>query len=114
MLYRNNITEFKQQKNKKNLQSKYKNLLYIIKIKIIIFFVISFLVVIFLGYYIICFCGIYINTQRHLINDSIISLITSLFYPFAMNIIPGTFRIVSLRVDKPKSGCLYKFSKILS
>ena len=113
-LLQDNITEFKQQKNKKNLQSKYKNLLYIIKIKIIIFFVISFLVVIFLGYYIICFCGIYINTQRHLINDSIISLITSLFYPFAMNIIPGIFRIVSLRVDKPKSGCLYKFSKILS
>jgi len=54
-LSQDNIIEFKQQKNKKNLQSKYKNLLYIIKIKIIIFFVITFFVVIFLGYYIILF-----------------------------------------------------------
>ena len=113
-LPQDNVVEFKQQKNKKNLQSKYKNLLYIIKIKIIIFFVISFLVVIFLGYYIICFCGIYINTQSHLINDSIISLITSIFYPFAMNIIPGIFRSISLRVKRPTRGYLYRFSMALS
>ena len=112
-LSQDNIIEFKQSKLKKNLQSKYKKLLYIIKLKIIIFFIITFFIVIILGYYIICFCGIYINTQSHLINDSIISLITSLFYPFAMNIIPGIFRILSLRVDKPTRKYLYNFSKIL-
>ena len=113
-LSQDNIIEFKQQKIKKNLQLKYKKLLYIIKLKIIIFFIISFLVVIFLGYYIICFCGIYINTQSHLINDSIISLITSIFYPFAMNIIPGIFRSLSLRVKRPTRGCLYRLSMALS
>ena len=63
-----------------------------------------------LAYYITCFCGIYVNTQMHLIKDSLISLIISLLIPFALCIIPCILRILSLRVEKPTRKLLYIFS----
>ena len=74
------------------------------------FFILDFIVLIFLSYYIACFCGIYVNTQIHLIKDSLISLITSLLVPFVLCLIPGILRISSLRVKKPNKKLLYKFS----
>ena len=71
------------------------------------------MILIFFWYYITCFCGIYINSQIHLIKDSVISLITSLIIPFGLNIIPGMFRILSMKVKKPSRECLYKFSVFL-
>jgi len=79
-------------------------------IKFIIFYISTFISLLFFCYYISCFCGIYINTQIHLIKDSIFSLIISLLIPFALYIIPGIFRISSLRVKKPTRKYLYKFS----
>ena len=45
----------------------------------------------------------------HLINDSVISLVTSLFLPFGICLIPGIFRIPALKVGKPTRGFLYPF-----
>ena len=90
-----------------------KKIIRIIKIKFIAFFIISFMILIFFWYYIVCFCGIYVNTQMHLINDSIISLVTSLFLPFGICLIPGLFSIPSLRVEKPTREFLYKFASLL-
>ena len=77
-LSQDNIIALKQCKQNNNLEQKHKKLLRILKIKFILFFVLSFIFLIFFWYYITCFCGIYINTQIHLIKDTIISLITSL------------------------------------
>ena len=60
-----------------------------------------------------CFCGVYVNTQIHLIKDSVIILITSLIYPFIIDLIPGIFRIPSLRMEKSSGRFLYKFSSFL-
>ena len=84
-----------------------------LKIKFVLFFIFSFMILGLFWYYIVCFCGIYVNTQIHLISDSFISLITSLFLPFALCLIPGIFRISSLRAEKPTLGFLYKFSGFL-
>ena len=46
----------------KNLDIKSKKLLAILKIKFILFFIFSFILLIIITYYICCFCGIYINT----------------------------------------------------
>ena len=93
-LSQDNIVELKQEKENNNLDRKYFKTLRILKIKFISFFVSTFIMLSFFWYYIICFCGIYENTQTHLIKDSVISLITSLLYPFAMDLIPGIFRIL--------------------
>ena len=64
-------------------------------------------------YYIICFCGVYINTQIHLIKDTIISFGLSLIYPFGIYLIPGIFRIPALKAKKRDKIYMYKFSQII-
>ena len=85
--------------------------LFILKIKFALFFVISFIFLLVFSYYVICFCGVYINTQTHLIKDSVISFGISLLYPFGIYLLPGIFRIPALSNNKRK--CLYDFSKFL-
>ena len=59
------------------------------------------------------FCAIYINTQLHLIKDTLLSFSLSLIYPFFIYLIPGLFRIPSLSNTKSKKIYLYKFSKFI-
>ena len=83
-----------------------------IKMKYIFFFI---LIYVFLGlfwYYISCFCAVYVNTQIHLIKDSVISFGLYLFYPIFLCLIPEIFRIPALKPGKNNRECLYKFSKI--
>ena len=81
-LSQKNMIEFTHIKKKENLEEKAKNTLKKLKIKFILFFIISFIFLLFLGYYIICFCGIYSNTQIILIKDTLISFALSMVYPF--------------------------------
>ena len=83
------------------------------KIKFSIFFIISFILLLSFGYYISCFCCIYENTQIHLFKDSLMSLVMSLIYPFFMDLLPGIFRMPSLRNKKGDKLCLYKFSQFI-
>ena len=96
------------EKKLKSLDLKFKKLFQILKIKFALFFIVSFLFLLAFGYYNICFCGIYVNTQIHLFKDSLISLITSLLLPFCLCLIPGFLRVSSLR--KTNKKLLYKFS----
>ena len=79
-LSQDNIVELKQEKEKekKDLDIKYKKLIRKLKIKFISFFNCTFFILVFFWYYISCFCGIYVNTQRHLIQDSIFSFASGL------------------------------------
>ena len=79
-------------------------------IKLIIFFILIFLFLILFWFYLICFCGIYKNTQIHLIKDTLISFGLSLLYPFILNLLPGIFRIPSL--NRNNKEYLFKISKI--
>ena len=84
-----------------------------IKCRFALFFLISFVLLLFFMYYISCFCGVYINTQIHLIKDTMISFVLSLIYPFGLFLIPGIFRIPALNSKDKKQECLYKFSNLL-
>ena len=107
------IVELKNKNEKYNIKKKITKTLYILRIKFILFFISSFIILSFFWYYITCFCGVYVNTQIHVIKDSIISLITSLIYPFIIYLIPGMFRIPSLKMKKHSGQCLYRFSSFL-
>ena len=84
-----------------------------LKTNFTLFFILTFILLLFFWYYITCFCGIYKNTQIHLIKDSAISLLTSLFYPIVICLIPGIFRIASLNSEKANHELLYRFSSLL-
>ena len=107
------FVELKQEKRTNNLEQKRKKLFSILKIKFILYFLLTFIVVVFFLYYITCFCGIYVNTQIHLIKDSLLSLALGLLYPFGMYLIPGVFRISALRAEKQNRKCMYKFSSFV-
>ena len=104
-----NIIEIK--KVKDNIFEKCSKLLKCLMIKFILFFILIFLFLFIFWYYLICFCAIYKNTQIHLIKDTLISFGLSLLYPFLLSLLPGIFRILSLK--RKKSKCLYIISKII-
>ena len=88
-----------------------KKLIKNLKIKFFLFFVLSFILLFLFGFYISCFCGVYINTQIHLIKDTLISFGLSFVDPFVIYLLPGMLRIPALSM---KNGeCLYKFSQIV-
>ena len=90
-----------------------KKLKNILKIKFMLFFIITFLLLGFFLFYISCFCGIYTNTQIHLIKDSLISFTLSLVYPFAIYLLPIQVRIYALKAKNEDKECMYKFSQLI-
>ena len=84
-----------------------------IKNKFICFFIIIYILLLIFWYYVGCFCAIYKNTQIHLLTDTLISFATSLSYPLGLYLLPGIFRISSLRDETNKSEYLYNFGKII-
>ena len=109
-----NILEIKQEKDNTKIVEKSKTIEKCINIKFIIFFILSFLFMLFFSYFISCFCAVYINTQKILIKDTLISFGLSMIYPFGLNLLPGFFRIPALRAKKKDNKCLYKLSKIVA
>ena len=110
-LTEDNILNFKNDKYPlQNLNQKYNKLITIIKIKLAFFYILNISILVVYWYYVTCFCGIYRNTQIHLLKDSLISYITSLITPFGIYIFPSVFRILALR---RKSKILYILSKLL-
>ena len=107
------ILDFKKIRDEKNISKKGDELENSIKIKFIIYFIISSLFLLFFWYYLAMFGTVYRNTQFHLLKDALISLGISFLSPFIIYLLPGLFRIPSLGDSKKKRECLYKFSLLL-
>ena len=113
-LSQKNILDIKQEKDTQIAMKKSKRIKLCIQIKFIIFFILSFLLLLFFWYFISCFCGVYKNTQKILIKDTLISFGLSMLYPFGLNLLPGIFRIPSLRAQKKDKKCMYQASGIIA
>ena len=107
------IISFKQMNKKIDIMAKAKQLIKILTIKFLIYFIISYLFLIFFWYYISMFGAIYKNTQIHLLKDIAMSFGLSLLFPFVIYLFPGLFRIPAISNRKIKRECLYNFSKFL-
>ena len=115
-LSQDNIISIKQDKKLKGIKKKAKKTIKLIRNKLILFFIINFILIIVFGYYLGCFCAVYRNTQFHLIKDTLISYGIGIITPFGTNLFPAIFRIYSLSSkNKGTKGkkILYKFSQIL-
>ena len=95
------------------LETVYKSEAKCMKIKMIIFYVIIFILLLFCWYYVGCFCAVYENTQTQLLKDTVSSFAAAMIYPFVIDLIPGLFRIPALRDKDKKSSCRYTFSKLI-
>ena len=83
-----------------------------LKIKFTIFIIIGLILLFFFWYFISCFCCVFSNSQKSLIKNIIISYILSMLYPLGINLLPGMFRIHSLRRKNKEN--IYNFSRILA
>ena len=107
------IIKLKEDKNKNDVNKRGENLKSNLRIKFILYFIISFILLLFFWYYISMFGAIYRNTQLHLLKDTLISFGLSMLYPFAIYLLPGFLRIPALANKNKKRNYLYNISKIL-
>ena len=105
------ILAIKNEKIDDNFLIKVNKTIKCLKIKFYLFFIIFFLFLFLFWYYLSCFCSVYRNSQFHLIKDTIFSFGLSLIYPFGINLLPGIFRIPSLRNNNHKY--IYYISKLI-
>ena len=105
--------QLKRDKNLSKLNEKRKQIIHIIKIKVLLFFIVSIIFISIFWYYLGCFCAVYKNTQYHLIKDTIISLCISYITPLGSNIITSLLRKYSLKEYNKGNRVLFSLSKIL-
>ena len=108
------VLEIKEEDNDKRLKEKTESVRKSLIVRFVLFFILNFLLLSFFWYFITCFCAVYINTQIILIKDTIISFGISMLYPFGINLIPGFFRIPSLRSKKKDQECMYLVSLVIA
>ena len=56
----------------------------------------------------------YTNTQIILIKDTFLSFVLSMTYPFGLSLLPGFFRISSLKAKSKNEKCTYKISELIA
>ena len=98
-------------KNKKDYEIVYKNILKNLKIKIAIFFIISFFLLLFYFYYCGCFCAVYYNNQLFWLYGTLISFSFNLILPFITCFISSILRYISIYY---KCKCLFNILKIFN
>ena len=112
-LSQDDILDIKKHKKIKTIDEKARRIKHMIRIKSIFFFIANFLFTLLFWYYLGCFCAVYKNTQYHLIKDTLISYGLGILTPFGTFLLPGIFRIPSLKEYTLRKKKLYKFSKLL-
>ena len=113
-LIEDNILKLKKQKKSDKTLEMIRKAQKCIKIQFIVFFILSFLLLFFFWYFVSCFCGVYVNTQIILLNDTLISFGLSMVYPFGLNLLPGLLRIPALKDKKKDKECMYTISRYIS
>ena len=108
-LTHNSIRSLRKIKDVETAKKKSIWILRCIKLRITIYYFLSFIFLIIFGYYIGCFCAIFENTQIELIKSMFTSWLLSLLYPFVIYFIASIFRRVALRY---KIKCFYAINQI--
>ena len=81
-----------------------------IKVRIVIYYILSFVFLIVFGFYVLSFCAIFENTQIELVKSTFTSWLISLLYPFIICFITSLIRKAAF---KCKSKCLHNIKRIM-
>ena len=91
-------------------QTKSVSILRCTKARIIIYYILSLFFLIIFGFYVLCFCAVFENTQIELVKSTFTSWLMSLFYPFIICLITSIIRKLSFSCN---SKCLYFVKRIM-
>ena len=108
------IINFKQSEEKNNVNERGEKLIKKLKIKFVLYFILSYLLLLFFWYYISMFDAVYRNTQYLLLEDTLMGFGFSLVIPFVIYLLPGIFRIFALADPLKNRKWLYNFSKLFT
>ena len=97
------------EKNEENINKIYK----CINIKLISFFIFTFIFFAIFWYIIVIFCIVYENTQIAFIKDTMFSFLSSIIFPFVIYLIPSSLRVWAIRDEKIRLNCIYKLSDVI-
>ena len=81
-----------------------------IKVRVVLYYMLSFVFLIIFGYYILCFCAVFENTQIQLVKSTFTSWLISLTYPLIICLITSIFRALAF---KCKNRILYAIKQIM-
>ena len=109
-LTHNSVRKLRQRKNVEEAKKESNCILLCVKIRIAIYYVLSFAFLIIFGFYVLCFCAVFENTQITLIKSTFTSWLISLLYPFIICFITSLVRSGSI---KCKSKFLYGVKRIM-
>ena len=101
-------------KNAEKALKESSNIIIGFNIKFNIYYIVSFILLVLFWYFISAFCAVYKNSQITLIENTFSSFVLSLAYPFAINLLPGIFRIPALKAKIKEKKCLYTFGSLIS
>ena len=109
-LTHNSVRTLRKNKNVNQAQKQSECVLKCIKVRITIYFILSFAFLTIFGYYVLCFCAIFENTQIDLIKSTFTSWLISLIYPFIICFITSIMRSLAFSC---KSKVLYTIKTIM-
>ena len=109
-LTHNSVRQLRKNKNVESAQIESVCVLRCIKVRIIIYYILSFAFLLVFGFYVLSFCAIFENTQIELVKSTFTSWLISLLYPFIICFITSIIRSAA---KKCKSSCLNGVKKIM-
>ena len=109
-LTHNSVRQLRKLRDVNAAQEKSICILKCIKVRIVIYYILSFAFILIFGFYVLCFCAVFENTQITLIKSTFTSLLITLLYPFIICLITSSVRSASF---KCKSKCLYFVKKMM-
>ena len=112
-LSEDNIIELKKDKSLENLSEKKRQINNTLIIKFISFFIVNIFFILLFWYYLSCFCAVYVNSQYHLIKDTLISFGINYIMPIGTNILTALLRNYSLKGYNKNKRLLFRLSKLL-
>ena len=107
------IIGIKNEENIENAFDKMDSVKRCLIIKYICFYIFGTIILIFFWYFLSSFGAVYRNSQVHLIKNTFVTLAIAFIYPFIINLLPSTFRIISLKDINHNRQYMYLFSKII-
>ena len=109
-LTHNSVKELRKIKDVGFARKKSVGILKCIKIRVTIYFILSLAFLVIFGFYNLCFCAIFENTQVEIVKSTFTSWFISLLYPFIICFFTSCFRSLAF---KYKNGCLYGIKSIM-